>query len=58
MPRLTAGSAQLLVGGGGHFLADLDLPGALEVCFVRSPLTPFSLTAMADWLSPYTTDPV
>ncbi len=47
MPRLTAGSAQLLVGGGGHFLADLDLPGALEVCFVRSPLPHARLGSIA-----------
>jgi hypothetical protein len=29
-----------------------------STCFVRSPLTPLALTAMADWLSPYTVLPV
>ena len=37
MPRLTALNAELLATGRGRYLADLDLPGALEVAFVRSP---------------------
>src|SRR3954470_14651310 len=30
----------------------------MSTCFVRSLLTPFLLTAIADWLSPWTTEPV
>jgi aerobic carbon-monoxide dehydrogenase large subunit len=34
---MTTGRQRRLARGEGRFLADLELPGALEVCFVRSP---------------------
>ncbi len=37
MPRLTTLNAELLAAGRGRYVADLELPGALEVAFVRSP---------------------
>jgi carbon-monoxide dehydrogenase large subunit len=34
---MTTARSRQLARGEGRFLADLELPGALEVCFVRSP---------------------